>query len=120
MIMKAAVDERRSSDPVNDTLEATSAPSFRKSNLWPLRSSWICTSDQGILLPNTTETADGYAGRRSLGLVILPFFLTHRYTVYLQRHPFKHAHTNTSACVSKGCDTCNLFCALLKRGNKRL
>lgn len=68
MIMKAAVGERGLSVPANDTLETPSAPSFRKSNLWPLRSSWICTSDQGIPLPNTMEEADGYAGvGRTLG-----------------------------------------------------
>lgn len=84
MIMKAAVGEWCSSSPVNDTLEATLAPSFRKSNLWPVRSSWICTSDQGILLPNTTEKADGYAERRSLGLVILPFSDTQIHCIFTE------------------------------------
>lgn len=62
MIMKAAVGKLGFSAPANDTPETPSLPSFRKSNLWPLRGSWICTSDQGIPLPNTVEKADGYAG----------------------------------------------------------
>lgn len=83
MIMKAAVGEWGLSAPVNDTLETPSAPSFRKSNLWPLRSSWICTSDQGIPLPNTMEEADGYAGVRTHSLLLSRLFATHKYTVYL-------------------------------------
>lgn len=75
--MKAAAGERA---PVNDTLEILSAPSFRKSNLWPLRSSWICTSDLGILLPNTTEKAE-YAEVRTLSLLVSRLLPTH--TVYL-------------------------------------
>lgn len=51
------------SGPVNDTLETTSAPSSTKSNLWPLRSSWICTSDRRIALPNTVEEAGGFLKR---------------------------------------------------------
>lgn len=97
MIMKAAVGERGMSAPVNDTLETPSAPSFRKSNLWPLRSSWICTSDQGIPLPNTMERAGEYAGvRRTLWLLLLCLFATHTYTVYLWRHAHKRAHAHTA------------------------
>lgn len=66
MIMKVVVGKPGFSAPVNDTLETPSLPGFRKSNLWPLRSSWICTSDRRIPLPNTLERADGYAGVRTL------------------------------------------------------
>lgn len=72
-IMKAVVVRRSLSAPVNDTLE-TSAPSFRKSNLRPLRSSWICTSDRGISFPNIREKADGYAAVALSGSFV--FFTT--------------------------------------------
>lgn len=69
MIREGAVGEWCSGSRVNDTLKTTSALSLRKSNLWLLRSSWICTSDQWILLPNTMEKADGYADVWTLGHV---------------------------------------------------
>lgn len=78
MIIKATAGKRGFCAPVNDTLETLSVPRFRKSDLWPLLSSWICTSDQGIPLPNTLEMADGYAG---VGELSCPF-AKHKYTVF--------------------------------------
>lgn len=90
MIMKAAVGKWGFSAPVNDTLETPSLPSFRKSNLWPLRSSWICTSDQGIPLPNTLEKADGYAGVST----VLPLCESQIYCIFRQAGIQTHTYSN--------------------------
>lgn len=48
---------------------------------------------------------------QDVGVLVLLFclFLTHKYTVYLQRHPLEHTHAHESARLSKGYDTATYF-----------
>lgn len=107
MIMKAAVGKWGFSAPVNDTPETLSLPSFRKSNLWPLRSSWICISDQGIPLPNTLEKADGYAGVRTVS----PLCESQTYCIFRQAG----IQTRTYSHETKNKWHYNSFCAAWHR-----
>lgn len=74
------------SPPVNCTPETTSAPSFRKLNLWPLRSSWICTSDQG----DSITKHHGEAWWKCRSLKLFPCCLCHTRKLYI----YRDTHTN--------------------------